>query len=308
MNLVPYTKKLLRQTIPPPVINWAYDQYIAVRVWSLKRRVLFFLQRCENLFPATEREDIIRWLRHHKLCVFPYDFSDKYKPDDIRVHWDEAHGMHYVEFENKPLYFKRGLTESQIQYCYSSLLREQDPESPHRYLDPASDVSTGDVVVDIGAAEGIFALSIIDRASKVYLIECDEAWIEALRLTFSPYANKIEIISKFISDRADGDQFTTLDNLFEGIKVDFIKADIEGAEVAMLNGAEQLMSRSVGLKMVLCTYHNEKDADTIQNILCSHNFKIRFSDHYMLFFWDKRIKAPYLRPGVIRTIKGDIQP
>ena len=303
MNLVPYTKKLLRQILPPSVINWVYDQYIAVRIWSLKQRVLFFLQHCGDLFPDTERKNIIRGLQHRKLCVFPYEFSEKYKPDDIRVHWDEAHGLHYVEFENKPLYFKRGLTESQIQYCYSCLLREQDPESPHRYLDPASDVSPGDVVVDIGAAEGIFALSIIDRASKVYLIECDEAWIEALRLTFSPYANKIEIISKFISDRTDGDQFTTLDNLFGGIKVDFIKADIEGAEVAMLNGAEQLMRRSVGLKMVLCTYHGENDADTIEKILKGHNFKIRFSDHYMLFFWDKRLKAPYLRHGVIRAIK-----
>ena len=304
MNIAPYTKTLLRRILPPSVINWTYDHYIAFRVWVLKQRILFFLQHCGDRFPATECQSIINWVRHHKLCVFPYAFSEKYKPDDIRVHWDEAHGLHYVEFGDKLIYFKRGLTERQVKDCYAQLLSEQDPESPHRYLDPASDVSPGDVVVDIGAAEGIFALSIIDRASKVYLIECDEAWIEALRLTFRPYADKVEIIAKFVSDRTDGDAFTTLDNLFDGIKVDFIKADIEGAEVAMLRGAPKLMNRQEPLKMVLCTYHRENDAQEITKVLSAHNFSSVYSDHFMLFFYDLHLQAPYLRHGLVRCQKA----
>jgi 16S rRNA A1518/A1519 N6-dimethyltransferase RsmA/KsgA/DIM1 with predicted DNA glycosylase/AP lyase activity len=48
-------------------------------------------------------------------------------------------------------------------------------------------VAEGDVVVDAGAAEGNFALSVIDKASKVYIIEGDAGWCEALRQTFLPY-------------------------------------------------------------------------------------------------------------------------
>ena len=166
-------------------------------------------------------------------------------------------------------------------------------------------MSPGDVVVDIGAAEGIFALSIIDRASKVYLIECDEAWIEALRLTFSPYADKVKIISKYVSDRMDGDAFTTLDNLFDGIKVDFIKADIEGAEVAMLRGASKLMNRQGPLKMVLCTYHRKNDAQEITKVLSAHNFSSVYSNHFMLLFCDLHLQSPYLRHGLVRCQKRD---
>jgi 16S rRNA A1518/A1519 N6-dimethyltransferase RsmA/KsgA/DIM1 with predicted DNA glycosylase/AP lyase activity len=69
-------------------------------------------------------------------------------------------------------------------------------------------VSEGDIVVDVGAAEGNFALSVVEKANKVYIIEGNAAWCDALRQTFLPYKEKVEIIQKFLSDVADDDHVT----------------------------------------------------------------------------------------------------
>lgn len=41
---------------------------------------------------------------------------------------------------------------------YRYILLEQDEKSPHRYLTSEFDVSEGDVVVDVGVAEGNFLI------------------------------------------------------------------------------------------------------------------------------------------------------
>lgn len=58
---------------------------------------------------------------------------------------------------------------------------EQDKNSPHLYESGDYYVREGDVIVDAGACEGNFTLHNIDKVSKVYVIECNEEWLEALK-------------------------------------------------------------------------------------------------------------------------------
>jgi len=89
-------------------------------------------------------------------------------------------GMNYVMQEGKRLYFKKRWNVSRIKKAYADLLREQDENSPHRYLTNTFTVDKNDTIADIGAAEGNFSLSVVDKIRKIYLFERDNEWITAL--------------------------------------------------------------------------------------------------------------------------------
>jgi hypothetical protein len=80
--------------------------------------------------------------------------------------------------------------------------------------------------------------------------------------------------------------------------INFIKADIEGAEVALLNGARNILTRQKKLRLVLCAYHNENDAQELRSLLAKNNFKTEFSPGYLFFFSGG--ENP-LRRGVLRA-------
>lgn len=60
-----------------------------------------------------------------------------------------------------------------------------------------------------------------------------------------------------------------------GIRVDFIKADIEGAEMAMLNGAANTIARDAPT-CALCVYHKEDDFWAIPEFLRARVKDYRF--------------------------------
>lgn len=295
--------RLIRAVLPAKAINRMYDHWLDMRFWILKRRIIRFLECDSSKVPAEDRGAIIDWLKKRKLTMMPYGFVHKHLPAHIQVYIDGDNGMKYVLFEGKRLYFRRGQTEESVQRAFATLLNEQHEGSPHRYVDLECDVAYGDVVVDAGASEGIFALSVIERASKIYLVECNKDWIEALLLTFAPYREKIEIVPKFISDNSDGVDITTLDEMLGEATANFIKADIEGAEVDMLRGGEKTLKRNANIKLSLCTYHNEHDAEELRRFLEERGLKTRFSDHFMIMHYDPDMRSSWLRHGVIRAVK-----
>ena len=54
-------------------------------------------------------------------------------------------------------------------------------------------------LLDVGAAEGFFALSVIEHVKEIILFECDVEWIKALEATFKPWKDKVFIINKYVS-------------------------------------------------------------------------------------------------------------
>jgi len=147
---------------------------------------------------------------------------------------DETNQLLYIFQDKKKVYFKRSWTRSDVRNNYNDLLIEQDEQSPHRYLNKDFTVQEGSVVVDIGTAEGNFALSVIDKVSMMYLFETDTEWIEALNATFAPWSNKVKIINKYVSDRND-EHSVSLNSYFKDAQqVDFLKIDVDGAELKLL--------------------------------------------------------------------------
>lgn len=240
-----------------------------------------------------------------KLDVFNYFFTEKYNNMPVEISVDPDCGLIYTIYRGHRMYLPRAFSdrpENALNYI-RGLYLEQDASSPHRYLQGDFDVEPGDVVIDAGVAEGNFSLDVIDRVSKLYLIEPDNRWLEALSRTMEPFGDKVEIIKAYANSYNEGEQ-RTLDSLIDE-PVNFIKMDVEGFEWDALNGAEKLIARSPKLRMALCTYHGDYDATLLEYFMQQHGIDYKYSNGYMWFPQTTRNRTVSTRlvRGVMRCTK-----
>ncbi len=253
--------------------------------------------------PSPEIKEMLDYLRTHPITVFPYSFQDQYIADDIEVFNDTERGLPYVLLDNKRLYFKRRWGKRKIRKLFNLLSKEQDLRSPHRYLSEQFTFENGEVLIDVGVAEGNFALSVAEKASRLILFEANKDWIEPLKATFEPWKDKVLIVNKFVGN-INSSKSITLDNFITaGNDPVFLKIDVEGAESKVLAGAKRILSEQKPLKVAICTYHKQNDEKDFREMLIQNGFNISYSDGYMLFFYDKKMKPPYFRRGLIRAWK-----
>jgi hypothetical protein len=275
---------------------------------NLRKRILKYYSELPETEINEEQKEVIKYLENNPVAIFPYAFSQKYSPEKIEVQFDLSNGMPFVMQEGKKLYFRKRWTVlnkrrtvKRIQRAYADLSREQDPESPHRYLSSGTDPGENDVIADIGAAEGNFSLSLIEKVKKIYLLEYDREWIKALKQTFEPWKDKVEIISRYVSD-CDDEKHISLNTLLKSNKdITFLKIDVDGNEQRVLNGAKEILKAGIPLKIALCTYHKNNDEKEFAALLLENGFTLIPSKGYMIHYYDKKMKAPYLRRGLIRA-------
>ena len=289
----PLAKAIYRR-LPESIRRRLYDPRQFGMRRRLKKRLLAHYRNSRD----PEILAALAFIRKYKLTTFNYEFIFDYENRDVEVFWDEACGLLYVVEAGKRLYFKRSIADrAQAADYYNAMCKEQDTRSPHRYLTPSHDVAGG-IVLDLGAAEGLFALRVVDRAEALYLFECDPGWIEALEQTFRPYAGNVHIVPKFVSDR-DNDREVSLDAFSKSIsgKISFVKMDIEGAEIRTLDGARELMRNHPECKWSVCVYHHPGDEQKVRAAL--KDFRVEPSPGYMLFYFDKTLREPFFRRGVL---------
>lgn len=276
-----------------------------IRLSRLKSKVIDYLSSFPQEELPVDQRYILGYLKNHDLSVFPYPFPEEYKDSDIELFKDNDLNLYYTLWEGKKLYYKDGARPRKARVYFNSLRLEQDIRSPHRYLANGFDVGENDVIADVGAAEGNFSLSVIERAGYAYLFETDKRWIRALEATFAPWSHKVRIVQKFVSGQTEGNRIA-LDDFFKvDQRIDFIKADVEGAEEEVLRGARRLISDQKRLKIAVCTYHRQEDADALDALLSSLGFRNSFSDGYMLYYYGRSnvVREPYLRKAILRAVK-----
>jgi len=94
-----------------------------------------------------------------------------------------------------------------------------------------------------------------------------------------------------------------LDDCFENETINFVKADIEGYELKLLDGGIKTLTREKDIKLLLCTYHKKGDAEKLKESLEKLGFYTEYSKNYMLFIYDNDLEEPYIRRGLIRAMK-----
>lgn len=245
-----------------------------------------------------------------ELVIFPYK-KVKTLPQ-VEGAFDDKLKMPYVLHKSHKLYFPSNWDVEKAKTDYRNYIELENilggdyaEKSPHQYQSQAVHVQEGDVVLDIGSAEALFSLDVIDKARKIYIFEYDEKWVAPLKATFAPFGEKVVITYKRVSDR-DSETEVRLDTCLrdEDKSKLFIKLDIEGYEVELLKNNEALLRGGRDIRIACCTYHNHHDAENTKRLLEDLNYEIEFSDGYMLFIMDPGLRPPYFRKAMIRGRKA----
>jgi FkbM family methyltransferase len=161
----------------------------------------------------------------------------------------------------------------------------------------AVQIECDDVVFDCGANIGLFSMLAAAKGAKVYAFEPVPAVVAHLSRAQEIFP-AMEIVDRALSNSSGkvrislsngantGNSFvlptgersieistTTIDEFVASRqleRVDFIKADIEGAERLMLAGASDTLNR-FGPKLSICTYHLPDDKEVLEEIILQAN-------------------------------------
>lgn len=200
------------------------------------------------------------------------------KKDNVEL-WDTPHGRFWVAGNNF--------------YTLAWVLAEQEA---HIYGNPSRGVRTGDIVLDCGAHFGGYTRAALNMGAKlVVAIEIVPENIECLRQTFAAEigSGKVIVYPKGVWDKDDklilqkqdhtwADSIvmkgkkegpsvllTTIDKIVDELgldRVDFVKADIEGAERNALLGATKTLKRFKP-RMAIAAYHLKDDKTILPEIV-----------------------------------------
>jgi FkbM family methyltransferase len=190
----------------------------------------------------------------------------------------------------------------------------------HYYEIPQTRVDQSDVVVDCGAGEGLFSLKASGVAKQVYAIEPLPEFVKSLNLTFAQHDN-VEVVQCALSNASGTVAMTrqgihsriisgesnqvddrvivkakTIDELFLDREFGFsyLKADLEGYEMEMIEGASESIIR-YRPKIAITTYHYENDPVAIirfvKDLVPSYQIRAKGIDYkkgnpVMLHFFD----------------------
>lgn len=246
-----------------------------------------------------------RYILQNHLRMYPYDVYDEYLYKKSYIEFDEEAGMFYGIYNGHKMYLARRFnTEQKARAYFNAVTMEQDHRSPHCYWNNEPMLNQTGIAIDVGAAEGIYGLKIINQIDHLYMIEVDEEWIEALHYTYEMYKDKITIIKKFISS-FDDDRNAKLDTLFNNIKIDSIKMDIEGAEIDALLGADSLLNRCKPM-LAVCVYHHKDDNTRIKSVLTPKGYVCNNSQGYVICQGDWELdldEAGFRRALLFATVK-----
>ena len=243
-------------------------------------------------------QGICTYLHDHELDMFNGQIKKEYPWDMFEIYQEGESGLLYSFWKSRKIFLSSGITNERGAKEYlCSLCREQDGNSPHAYRMDRLHFVKDSVVVDGGAAEGFFALQVIDKVKKIYLVEGDPKWVEALKYTFQPYGDKVVIIPKWLGS-IDDEKTVSIDSIGEKDQITLIKLDIEGAENEAICGGEKTFSANSSMDVIICTYHRTEHADRFQSYFQRHGFDTSFSGGYMFVDGVEPVK-PELRKGVL---------
>jgi hypothetical protein len=290
---------IYRKAIPESFRQIIYNAFLGRIVYFVRHFKIIIKTKLHYLFhfllPKSERNDALAFLGKHGLTSYIGDHVQKYKHLKVSVEKDNNRELFYVLHRGKKLFFPKHYDQSKVVKDYKALVIEQDEDSAHRYVKNYDDLKDF-ILLDVGAAEGIFALDTIDFTKKVFLVECLEHWQAPLMATFEPWKDKVEIVREYAGEKTN-DQFIALDDLVLNTsdKI-FIKMDIEGAERYAIEGLNKTINVNPNIQFSVCTYHRPDDPTLLQDKFRVNGFKTEFTKGFM--YWNKRISK-----GIIRAWK-----
>ncbi len=220
--------------------------------------------------------------------------------------YDKRSKLPFVVHNGDRLFFPSWMTVADAERLYRYYMEDEGIAgsglrsiSPHCYQTSDFKVEDGDVVLDIGCSEALFALNSIEQASKVYVFETLKYWRKPNMQTFEKFGDKAKVINKFVGATTHGDMVRLEDVVKDETKdvTFFIKMDIEGGERTVIEASADFLKEH-RVKLACAAYHRQDDADYLAEQLKRLGFAVEFSEGYMLPFM-KDFEYPYFRKCMI---------
>lgn len=214
-------------------------------------------------------------------------------------------GMAHMEVGDCELWVQENLFKpNELAWIYNEVFTPIK-KNPHAYETENLRIGEGDYVIDAGACEGFFVKYALQKGAKtIFAFEPLKSLVNGLHLTYKKEVNlnQVKIINKGLSDKEELIKFdhgrdficeakinqlgredcemASLDRMVEeGIipQIDFIKMDIEGAEILAVKGAKNTIKKYKP-KMSIAAYHDYENANIIRDLLLEYrkDYKIVF--------------------------------
>ena len=171
-----------------------------------------------------------------------------------------------------------------------------------------------DAVFDVGSARGLLALDVIDKVSKVYMVEPAPRWWKPIEATFDPYKDKVELVKGLLTgkkkkeDKKDkkkkSEKRIGLVDLLEkcGQQRVFVMMDIEGKELEVLKDAQDYLKAAKNpITLAVCAYHRTTDYDDLMQFFESIGYHTETQPGYIYTDMNDCRGLYSLRRGLIRA-------
>ena len=168
-----------------------------------------------------------------------------------------------------------------------------------------------DVTIDVGSPRGLLALDVIDKVSKVYLVETSSGWWKPLEATFAPFKDKVELIKGDLSNKQKEEKKKSkkkesipLADLLErcGQKRVFVMMDLEGDELDVLRDAQEyLRTARSPIILAVCAYHRTTDYDDLVRFFEAIGYHTETQPGYIYTEMNDGHGLRTLRRGLIRA-------
>lgn len=269
-------KRIIKPLIPEFVVRWRHSQFIQKMAQGAGLRLVV-----RDLFYDLERGGTVLRIRrshavylHHMIENFDY-YVDSVEPLQMD-------GQKVIDISGPRYHRLRGFAD--VPFLFPSHTEPYNTTS--EYLEFAG-LSEGMIVLDVGAYSGVTSIifaQLVGPNGHVYAFEADETNYACAKVNIEMAERvlglkNITLMQKAIWSHNDGLLFshegamgssavaitgggrgterivpsTTLENFFHesGLsRVDFIKVDIEGGEVAMLESSMEFL-RNVQARMIV---------------------------------------------------------
>jgi FkbM family methyltransferase len=246
-----------------------------------------------------------KWLKKNP-DGYHFDFNGAKLPDFS----EDRNKMNELMFIFDDTFMASCFFNDNYEKSIAEYIDQHTNEGPYGYIDGSFDVTVkaGDIVIDAGAWIGDFSAYAVSKGAVAYAFEPVEKNFSMLNKTAELNGGNIYPVQKglgkdecqvqlYLSSTSLGSSITnettgnigemiaitTLDKFVEKNhikRIDFIKADIEGAERDMLKGAAHVL-KHFAPKLALCTYHFPDDPQIMEKLImdANPNYTVKHLSH-----------------------------
>ena len=263
-------------------------------------------------FPKGEKEKIVRWL---------YRFATE--DDDILGNGYRERNPHAYQSERYHIQDGDVLIDAGGWTIFDKLSETLDEVVGELVNDVIDDViekvedkiplnhhsaeGADEFGMDVGSPRGLLALDVIEKVSKIYLVERAPRWWKPLEATFAPYGDKVELLKgglagkKIVDKKKNKIALAELLQKCAGQRV-FVTLDTEGDVLDILADAREMLTGALNpVTLAVCAYHRTTDEEDLLRFFEGIGYHTEIQPGYIYTNINDGHGLHTLRRGMIRA-------